>query len=148
MASENESLIEVLQSKPEQMQPPVGERGSPKPKRRRQESMLEVLQDWIGEEGLILPDVERVLNEAGKLLYRYRDAANRIPEPSRSPAELLPLTRPNQAVEDYMPAKLDYCAEWLARWLASCLPGKEEQQDKVLRQASIWARHDNGPFVY
>jgi hypothetical protein len=110
--------------------------------------MLDTLQDWIGEQSLILPDVEHVLHEAGKLLYQYRDAINRLPEPSRSPAELLPLTRPNHDVEDYMPAKLDYFAEWLARWLACCLPRKEEQQDEVLRQASIWARRDNGPFVY
>jgi hypothetical protein len=110
--------------------------------------MIRVLQDWIGEQGLILPDIEYVLHKAGKLLYEGREGANRLPEPSRSPAELLPLTRPNHDVEDYMPAKLDYCAEWLARWLACCLPRKEDKQDEMLRQASIWARHDNAPFVY
>jgi hypothetical protein len=110
--------------------------------------MLEVLQDWIGEESLILPDIEYVLHNAGKLLYEGRDAVNRLPEPSRSPAELLSLTRPNHDVEDYMPAKLDHCAKWLARWLACCLPGKEEQQEEVLRQASKWSRSKDGPFVY
>jgi transposase-like protein len=146
-ASENESPIEVTPPKPEKILP-VHKRDSPKPRRQRPKTMSEILQDWIGQQDLILTEVEDVLHEAGKLLYQYRDAVNRIPEPSRSPAELLSLTQPNQAVEDYMPAKLNYCAEWLARWLACCLPRKEEQQEEVLRQASIWARHDNGPFVY
>jgi hypothetical protein len=110
--------------------------------------MVELVQDWIGEEGLILPDVEYVLHNAGKLLYENRDGLNQLPERSHSPAELLPLTRPNHDVEDYMPATLDYCAEWIARWLACCLPRKEEEQDEVLHQALSWARRDNGPFVY
>ena len=50
------------------------------------------------------------------------------------------LTRPTYAVEDYMPAMLGFYAEWLARWLACCLPGEEELQDEVLRQISIRAR--------
>lgn len=147
-ASENGSPIGVPPPKEPMKMLPADERDSPKRWRRRPKSTLEVLQDLIADEDLILAEVEHVLHEAGKLLYQYRDAVNQLPESSRSPAELLPLTRPNQDVEDYMPAKLDYCAEWLARWLACCLPRKEEQQDEVLRQASIWARHDNGPFVY
>jgi transposase-like protein len=145
-ASENEYPIEVPPPKSEKILP-VRERDSPKPRRQRPKTLLEIVQDWIGQQGLNLPDVEYVLHKAGKLLYEGRDTVNRFPESSRSPTELLTLTRPNDAVEDYMPAKLDYCAKWLARWLACCLPGKEELQDEVLRQASKWARSKDGPFL-
>ena len=50
-------------------------------------------------------------------------------------------------VEDYMPAKLGFYAQWLARWLACCLPGEEKLQDEMLRQISIRARSYRG-FVY
>jgi hypothetical protein len=39
-----------------------------------------------------------------------------------------------------MPSKLEFYADWLARWIASCLPREEELQNEVLRQTSIWAR--------
>jgi hypothetical protein len=32
-----------------------------------------------------------------------------------------------------MPVKLGFYAEWLARWLACCLPGEEKLQDEALR---------------
>ncbi len=110
--------------------------------------MLKVVQLWITQEGLILPDLELfVLPEAGKLLHYHRYSLSYLPVSSKSPDELLPLTRPNYAVEDYMPAKLGFYAEWVARWLAYCLPGEEELQDEVLRQISIRARSYRG-FVY
>jgi hypothetical protein len=39
-----------------------------------------------------------------------------------------------------MPSKLEFYADWLARWIACCLPREEELQNEVLRQTSIWAR--------
>ena len=110
--------------------------------------MLKVVQLWITQEGLILPDLELfVLPEAGKLLHYHRHSQNRFPVPTKSPDELLPLTRPTYAVEDYMPAKLSFCAHWLARWLACCLPREEELQDEMLREISIRTRSYGG-FVY
>jgi hypothetical protein len=98
------------------------------------------VQLWTTQETLILPDLEFVLNEAGKRLYKHRHALSQFPVLVKSPDELLSLTRPNYAVEDYMPSKLEFYADWLARWLACCLPREEELQDEVLRQISIRAR--------
>jgi transposase len=98
--------------------------------------MLTVVQLWITQEGLIFADLELfVLPEAGQFLYRHRHSLSQLPEPVKSPDELLSLTRPAYAVEDYMPSKLGFYAEWLARWLACCLPREEELQDEFLRQA-------------
>ena len=113
------------------------------PEERRQrywEGMLTAVQLWISQEGLILPNLEIVLTEAGKLLYQHKDSLSRLSLPVKSPDELLSLTRPTYAVEDYMPSKLGFYADWLARWVACCLPREEELQDEVLRQISIWAR--------
>ncbi len=105
-------------------------------RRRRVKSMFEVLKGWIEEQGLILPDLEYVLHEAGRHLYQGRVLVSRFPESPHDPAELLPMTRPNYMVEDYMPVKLDYCAVWLA----CCLPHEETLRDELLRETSIWAR--------
>lgn len=103
--------------------------------------MLTAVKLWIGQECLIRPDLEFfVLPEAGKLLHRNRHVQSQLPEPVKSPDELLSLSRPPYAVENYMPSKLGFYAEWLARWLACCLPRAEELQDEFLRQTSIWAR--------
>jgi hypothetical protein len=114
------------------------------PKERRQQHwqlMLTVVKLWIAQEGLIPPDLEEhVLPEAGKLLHHHRHFLSQLPDPVRNPDELLALTRPTRAVEDDMTSKLPFYAEWLARWLACCLPREEELQDEFLRQTSIWAR--------
>jgi hypothetical protein len=102
--------------------------------------MLTVVQLWITQEGLIQPDLEFVLPEAGKLLYHHRYFLSQLPKPVKSPDELLSLTRPLYAFEDYMPSKLGFYAKWLARWLACCLPREEELQDEFLRQAIIEVR--------
>ena len=121
-----------------------GRSGSLAPTKRRQrhqQHMLKVVQLWITQEGLLLPDLDLfVLPKAGKLLHQHRHSLSQLPEPVKSPDELLSLTRPTYAVEEYMPAKLGFYAEWLARWLACCLPREEELQDEVLRQISIRAR--------
>ncbi len=114
------------------------------PEERRQQYwqlMLTVVKLWITQAGLIPPDLEwHVLPEAGRLLHHQRHFLSQLPEPVESPDELLSLTRPTNVVEDYMPSKLPFYAEWLARWLAYCLPREEEQQDEFLRQTSVWAR--------
>ena len=103
--------------------------------------MLAAVQPWITQEGLLAADLELfVLPEAGKLLHKQRHSLSQLPDPVKSPDELLALTRPTYAVEDYMPSKMPFYSEWLARWLASCLPREEELQDKFLQETSIWAR--------
>lgn len=119
---------------------PVKEPDPAERRRRHFQSMLEVVKRWIGEQGLILPDIEYMLHEAGRRLHQSRSLVSRFPDSPHNPAELLPMTRPNYAVEDHMPAKLEYCAEWLARRLACCLPRGEALRDELLRETSIWAR--------
>lgn len=137
---ENERPVKVPRPKKPKKVRPVKELDPAELRRRRFQSMLKVVKQWIGEQGLVLPDIEYVLHEAGRHLHQGRSLVRRLPESPRSPAELLPMTRPKYAVEDYMPAKLVYCAEWLARWLACCLPRNEDLQNEVLRQTSVWAR--------
>jgi transposase-like protein len=109
-------------------------------RRRRLQQLLAVVELWITQEALLLPDLELfVLPEAGKRLYQHRHSLSQFLAPVKSPDELLSLTRPTY-VGDYMPSKLGLYAEWLARWLACCLPREEELQDEVLRQISIRAR--------
>jgi hypothetical protein len=95
---------------------------------------------------MVLLEVEDVVEVAGKLLYGDRHAQKYIRVSSRSPSELLVEARPPQMVEDDMGIKLEFCALWLARWLALCLPREEQLQDEVRRQISIWARSRR--FVY
>jgi hypothetical protein len=43
-------------------------------------------------------------------------------------------TKPTRALEDYMPAVLEFCKDWLARWIACCLPRQQSAQDAMLRE--------------
>jgi hypothetical protein len=137
---ENERPVRLPRPKKPTKVKPVKELDPAEPRRRYVQYMVEVLQFWIGEQSLILPDIGYVLEMAGKHLYEGRSFVSRLPESLHNPVELLPLTRPNRVIEDYMPAKLDYCAEWLARWLACCSPRDEELQDEVRRLTAKWAR--------
>ena len=137
---ENERPIKLPRPKKPKKVRPVREADPAELRRQYLQSMVEVLQHWVCEQGLILPDIDYVLDKAGKHLYEGLGFVSRLPESPHSPVELLPLTRPNRIFEDCMPAKLDYCAEWLARWLACCLPREEELQDEVRRLTSKWAR--------
>jgi hypothetical protein len=135
---EDERPVRVPRPKKER---PIRELSLDESRRRHQQSLLEATQLWITQEGLLLPDLDLfVLPKTGKLLHQHRHSLNQLPEPVKSPDELLSLTRPTYAVEEYMPAKLGFYAEWLARWLACCLPREEDLQDEVLRQISIRAR--------
>ncbi len=102
--------------------------------------MTRVLRRWVLEEHMILPDVEHVVHEAGKRLFYSRESLKKLPVPTKSPTELLLLTRPANPVEDDMPSKLEFHADWLARWIACCLPREETLQDQLLRETSMWAR--------
>jgi hypothetical protein len=73
-------------------------------------------------------------------MLRERAIVMRLPDRSETPSELLALTQPHRITENYMPARLDYCVDWLSRWLASCLPREEELRDDVLRSISKWAQ--------
>ena len=135
---ENERPAKLPRPKKER---PVRELSPDERRRRRLQQVLAIVQLWIAQEGLLLPDLEPfVLPEAGKRLYEHRQSLSQLPEPVKSPDELLSLTRPTYAVENYMPSKLGFYADWLARWLAGCLPREEELQNEILRQTSIWAR--------
>jgi hypothetical protein len=137
---ESERPVRAPRPKKPRQTRPVTEEERTELSRRRFKRMLIVVRRWIVDQGLILPDIEYVLHEAGRHLHQERGLVNQLPDSPHSPVDLLPMTRPNREVEDYMPAKLDYCAEWLARWLACCLPRDEARQDEFLRAASIWAR--------
>ena len=134
---ENERHVKV--QRPKKLKEPKKEKPVREltPEERRQQYwqlLLTVVQLWITREGLILPDLEEhVLPEAGKLLHYHRHFLSQLPESVRSPDELLSATRPNREVEDFMPSKLPFYAEWLARWLACCLSRDEELQDEFLR---------------
>jgi transposase-like protein len=120
---------------------PIRELSLDESPRRHRQGLLKAAQLWITQEGLLLPDLDLfVLPKAGKLLHEHRHSLNQLPERVKSPDELLSLSRPTYVVEEYMPAKLGFYAEWLARWLACCLPREEELQDEVLRQISIQVR--------
>jgi hypothetical protein len=110
--------------------------------------MLKVVGLWVAQEGLILPDLESfLLPEAGKLLYYHRHSQSRLPVPFKSPDELLPLTRPTYAVEDYMPAKLSFYAEWLARWLACCLPLERNCKTRCFARSRSGLDHIGGSYT-
>jgi hypothetical protein len=91
--------------------------------------------------------VEYILDKAGRLLYRDRFIVENLPKSLRTPSELLAWARPKGTVEDNA-ARVDYIANWFARWLALCLPREDELQNEVLRGISIWARSPPYRFVY
>jgi hypothetical protein len=103
--------------------------------------ILKLARFWIVQEGFTLNELEEfILPEAGKHLYRYRGPLSKVRDTPESPEQLLLSTRPTRVIEQDMSAKLVFCAEWLARWLALCLPREQDQQEEVLRQISLEAR--------
>jgi hypothetical protein len=102
--------------------------------------MTRVLRRWIVDEHMILVDLEHLLDQAGKRLFYSRESLKKLPVPTKSPPELLPLTRPGGPVEDNTPSDLDFRTDWLARWIACCLPREKALQDQLLRETSMWAR--------
>ena len=108
-----------------------------KAREQRVQSLCKVAKFWITQEGLILPDIEYIVDKAGKLLYKNRLALENIPISLRSPSELIVWTRPERTEDDV--TGLEHYGKWLARWLALCLRGEENLQDEVRSQISIWA---------
>jgi transposase len=94
---ENERRVKVPRPKKER---PVCELPPEKVRERRMQSLLEVAQLWITREGLILPDIEYIVDKAGKLLYKNRPALENIPISLRSPSELIVWARPERTEED------------------------------------------------
>jgi transposase len=137
---EHERPVKAPRPKKPKKVRPVKELDPAEIRRRRIKSMLGVVKAWIEEQRFVLTEIEYVLYEAGKQLHEGRSVVNRLPDSPHQPAELLRRTRPNYEVEDSMPARLEYCVLWLARWLARCLPREEELQDYILRETSLWAR--------
>ena len=107
---------------------------------RHSRRLSKVLRLWIVEERMVLEEIEYVLHDAGKRLYVGRLSIGHLPMPTKSPAELITLTRPDGAVwGDFVPNP-DFWAEWLARWMAFCLPRQHELHQKLLKETSLWAR--------
>lgn len=106
-------------------------------------NMLEIVKDWIGEQKLatVANDLEYVLDKAEKLLRVNWDSIKNYPAPTKDPSKLLRNAKPPYAVEDdFMPARLEFCGEWLARWVALCLPGDFRQQQDFLLRTKLRAR--------
>jgi transposase-like protein len=102
--------------------------------------MHKTVKSWIAEEGLSLPNIEIVIDQAARLLYFERQSIPDFPIPIMKPAEVLHATRPRYAGEEYLPIKLSFYSHWLARWLACCLPGMDERWSEFLHDMSIRAR--------
>lgn len=107
---------------------------------RHKGRVLKAVKHWIEEEGMVLSEIEHALHEAGKKLFQGGEVVKGLPIPIKRPEELSLPTRPDPSKwEDFIPNP-DYWAEWLARWLAVCLPAQEDLQVEVLRETSFWAR--------
>ena len=114
---------------------------------RQQRRVLKVLKQWITEQRMVLKEIEYVLDEAGKQLFRGREFVKSFPIPTRKPEELLALVRPDSSKWADREAP-DYWAEWLARWLAVCLPAQQELHEEIQRETSLWARdRAAGPYT-
>lgn len=107
---------------------------------RHRGRVLKNVKHWIAEERMVLNEIEYVLHEAGRQLLQGRELVKGIPIPVKRPEELLLPTRPNTSKWEGFTPNPDYWAEWLARWLAVCLPAQEDLQIEVLRETSLWAR--------
>jgi transposase-like protein len=106
---ENERPVRVPRPKKTKKERLVRELSPDERCRLRQQHMLNVVQLWIKQEGLLIPDLELfVLPKAGKLLHQHRHSISELPEPVKSPKELLSLTRPTYVVEEYMPSKFEF----------------------------------------
>ena len=104
-----------------------------------QRRMSEVVRLWIAEQNMVLTEIEYVLHEAGKRLYLGRDRISDIPLPTKRPAELIAIARPDGSVwGDFVPNP-DFWADWLARWLALCLPNQHALHQRLLNETSLWA---------
>jgi hypothetical protein len=102
--------------------------------------MSKALRLWITEESMVLEEVEYVVHEAAKRLHFGRDSVRAIPVPTKSPAELMSTIRPRKFAADELVPGPDFWADWLARWLACCLPRQDALHERVLRETSLWAR--------
>ncbi len=97
---------------------------------------------------MVLNEIECVIHAAGKELFKGRHFVRSIQVPTQKPEELLIPSRPNtQNWGDFICGP-DYWADWLARWMALCLPGQDELYDETLRETSQWARDRAAGFVY
>jgi hypothetical protein len=98
------------------------------------------LKVWLAEESMVLNEIEHVLHEAGKRLYFGWGKVKDLPVPAQRPAELLPVARPAGAAwGDFIPNP-DFWADWLARWMALCMPRQHELHQRLLKETSLRAR--------
>jgi transposase len=59
--------------------PPIKELNPAELRQRHMQEMLETVQYWIDDQGLFSPNIEYVLDEAGKKLHWDRELVNRLP---------------------------------------------------------------------
>jgi IS30 family transposase len=104
------------------------------------QSMIEAVKLWIKEEHMVLEEIEYVLHSVSRTLYFGRQAAGSLAVRTEKPSELLAVARPRDRDKDEIIPNPEFWADWLARWLALCLPRQEEVHEKVLREVSLWAR--------
>jgi transposase len=107
---------------------------------RRLREMYTLARTWFVGAHLTLTEIEYVLLEAGRLMHQSRTFTTGFPDRWEPSFELVELARPRRIHENDMSAKLEYSADWFARWLAMCLPREEEVRDEVLRSLSRWAQ--------
>lgn len=113
----------------------------PSPSELQLTKMLDIVKVWIKEQKLIVLDnLEYVLDKAEKLLCLGQDLIKNYPAPAKDPAEFLRESKPKYAVEDHMPAKMEFCGDWLALWVARSLPGDFRLQQDFLLRARLQSR--------
>lgn len=114
---------------------------------RQQRRVLKVLKRWITEQRMVLKEIEDVLDEAGKRLFRGREFAKSFPIPTKNPEELLALVRPDSSkwADREVP---DYWAEWLARcWPSACRRNKSSMRRYSVRRPSGLETALPGPYT-
>ena len=104
------------------------------------QSIFEAVKHWIKEEGMALVEIKYVLHRAGERLCSGREAVRSLPAPTMKPSELIAVARPRNRDKDEIIPNRDFWADWLARWLALCLPRQEELQEELLQETSLWSR--------
>lgn len=145
---EHERPIKIERPKKSKTPKPMYTLEDPASLVRQKGRVLKVLKHWITGQHMVLNEIEHVLHEAGKRLFFGRELVKRIPIPTEKAEELLSLARPNIAKAGDVVPDPDYWSEWLARWLAVCLPAQEKLHDEILREISLWARARAAGFVY
>jgi hypothetical protein len=93
-----------------------------------------IAQVWAMGQNLTLADFRVVIDGAAKTLFEWKESADAVSQLDKTPEELLTWSRPQETIseEEGGPARIHFCVDWLARWMALCFPAQEELQDRAL----------------